>query len=206
MKKIITSIILLAILIGNAQCPAPSNFTLSIPNANSAQLSWTENGTSNTWEIAIIPDFIIGTPLPSDALYTTTSNPFIVTGLSPTTGCDVFFVRSVCSTTVVSPWVAVGTLGCSTNVYNYLNTLSNDSFINNDANKLTLFPNPSKNIIQLKSNSKIDKISVYDSLGKVILIQPQNNNEINVENISKGVYLIEVFTENKKYYRKFIKE
>ena len=71
---------------------------------------------------------------------------------------------------------------------------------------LHLFPNPSKNIVQIKSNTKINKITVFDSLVKVILIQTQNNNEIDVENLSKGIYLIEVFSENEKKYRKFIKE
>lgn len=118
-----------------------------------------------------------------------------------------FFVRSVCSATDVSPWIAVGTLGCSTNVYNYLATLSNDSFtLNNENSVLQIFPNPSKNSFQIKCNSKIDKIILFDTLGKAILIQTQNNNEIDVENLSKGIYLIEVFTENEKIYKRFIKE
>lgn len=189
MKKTITLLVLLAFFKGNTQCPAPSSLTFSIPDASSAQLSWTENGSATTWEVAIIPDFIVGTPLPSDGLYTTASNPFTVTGLSTVIGCTVFFVRSVCSATDVSPWVAVGSLGCSTNVFNYLATLSNDSFSLKDNSGLQLFPNPSKNSIQLKSNTKIDKITIFDSLGKVILIQTQNNTEVNIEKLSKGIYI-----------------
>jgi hypothetical protein len=205
MKKIITSIILFTNLIGNAQCLEPSNLTYNYINPQDIQLSWTENGTATTWDITVVPDFIVGTPLPSSGLYTTASNPFLLTGLSPAIGCSVFFIRSVCSATDVSPWVAVGTLGCSTNVYNYLATLSNDSFSLNE-NKLLLFPNPSNNFVQIKSNSKIDKITLFDTFGKAILIQTQNNSEISVENLSKGIYIIEIFTENKKIYRKFIKE
>ncbi|RAR75726.1 T9SS type A sorting domain-containing protein [Flavobacterium aciduliphilum] len=205
MKKILPLITLLTCIICNAQCPAPSNFTLSILDATSAQLSWTENGIADTWEIAIIPDFIVGTPLPSDALYVTTSNPFIVTGLSQLSECNVFFVRSRCSATDVSPWAGLASFGCDAIVYNYLATLSNDTFSLQDNSGLQLFPNPSNNIVQIKCNSIIDKIRLFDSLGKEILIQTQND-KINIENLSKGVYLIEVYTENKKLYRKLVKE
>lgn len=205
MKKIITSIILIANFIGNAQCPAPSNLTLYIPNATSAQLSWTENGSATAWEVAVVPDFYVGAPIPSSGIFAT-SNSYLVTGLPPAYGCYAFFVRSVCSASDFSSWVAIGTLGCDTNVYNYLATLSNDSFSLNENSGLQLFPNPSKNVIQLKINSKIDKITILDSLSKVVLIQTQNNNEINIENLLKGVYIIEIITENKKIYRKFIKE
>jgi len=206
MKKTIPLIILLTSLVGNAQCPAPSNLTLTILNATSAQLSWTEYGAANTWEIAIIPDFNVGIPLPSDVLYITASNAFIITGLSPSMGCNVFFVRSACSATNVSAWITVGTLGCDTNTNNYLAALlSNDNF-NFENSVLQIFPNPSTNIVQLKSNAQIDKITVFDSLGKIILIQTQNNNQIDVAHLSKGFYVIEVVAGNKKMYSKFIKE
>lgn len=205
MKKIIILYILLINLIGKAQCPVPSNLSLSSISATSVEFSWTENGTANTWETVVVPDFIVGTPLPSGGFISTTSNQFIFNDLT-VSGCNVFFVRSVCSASDFSSWVAIGTLGCDTNVYNYLATLSNDSFSLNENSGLQLFPNPSKNVIQLKINSKIDKITILDSLSKVVLIQTQNNNEINIENLLKGVYIIEIITENKKIYRKFIKE
>ncbi|WP_395066561.1 T9SS type A sorting domain-containing protein [Flavobacterium sp.] len=205
MKKKLTLIILLTILIGNAQCPAPSNLILSIPYATAAQLNWTENGTATAWEIAVIPDYYIGSPMPTFGTIYSGTDPYIINGLPPTYGCYAFFVRSVCSTTDVSPWVAVGSLGCSSDVYNYLATLSTDTH-NLESNVIQVYPNPSKNVVQIKSNSKIEKITIFDSLGKVILIQTENNNEIDIENLSKGIYIIEVYTENEKNYRKLIKE
>ncbi|MBY0487218.1 MAG: T9SS type A sorting domain-containing protein, partial [Flavobacteriaceae bacterium] len=66
--------------------------------------------------------------------------------------------------------------------------------------------NPTKNSIHIKNNSKIEKIIIFDYLGKEILTQTQNNNEVNVANLSKGIYLIEIHSENEKIYKKFIKE
>ena len=57
MKKIITLIILIPFFKGYAQCPAPSNLIYSTVNTSDALLSWTENGTATTWDIAVVPDF-----------------------------------------------------------------------------------------------------------------------------------------------------
>ncbi len=208
MKKITTLILLFSNLIGNSQCPAPANVNIvdNINLLNTAELSWTETGNANNWEIAIMPDYMVGSALPTTSWISATTNPFVITGIPPTNGCYVFFVRSACSSTDVSAWTAVTSLSCSTNIITYLASLSNESFALNDNSRVQLAPNPSKNVVKINSNSKIDTITVYDCLGKVILTQTQNNNEINVEYFSKGVYIIEVVSENKKNYKKFIKE
>jgi hypothetical protein len=205
MKKSIALIILLINFFGNAQCPVPSNLNLSIPYPTAAQFSWSENGNATAWEVIVVPDFYVGAPMPLMGVITS-NNPFLFTSLPPTYGCYVFFVRSRCSVTDASSWVAIGSLGCNTNVYSYLATLSNDSFtINNDSN-IKIFPNPSSNFFKIVTNAKIDKITVFDTLGKEIFLQAQNNNEVNIEKLSKGIYLIEIISENEKIYRKFIKE
>ena len=205
MKITITIIILLTNFVCNSQCQAPSNLVYSIVNTQDALLSWTENGTATTWDITVVPDFYVGAPLPTDSYYVSSTNPFTFANFPPT-GCNVFFVRSRCSVTEVSPWVALGTSGCDTNIYNYLATLSNNNFSINNDNNIKIFPNPSSTIFKIVSDTKIDKITLFDTLGKEILTQTQNNNEFNVENLSKGIYLIEIHSENEKVYKKFIKE
>jgi hypothetical protein len=204
MKKIITLFIALYPFIANAQCPTPSNLTYNYINSQDVQLNWTENGTANSWDITVVPNFYVGAPLPTDSYSVSSANSFTFANF-PITGCYAFFVRSVCSVTDVSPWVAVGSSGCDTNIYNYLATLSTNTH-NLESSAIQVYPNPSKNSVQIKSTSKIDKITVFDSLGKVILTQTQSTNEINLENFSKGIYFIEIFTESGKMYKKIIKE
>ena len=209
MKKLIILAILLANFVGNSQCSAPSNVNLinNIAFLNTAELSWTENGTATSWEIAVVPDFNVGSTIPTTGWIVATSNPFIVTGIPPSFDCYAFFVRSVCSSTDVSSWTGASSLGCSIVAYNWFLTLSNDNFVtNSENNKLQIYPNPAKNIIHIKNNSEIEKITIFDYLGKEILTQTQNINEVNVENLSKGIYLIEIHSENEKVYKKFIKE
>lgn len=204
MKKILTLLVLLTFFKGNTQCPAPSNLVYSTINTQDALLSWSENGTATTWDIAVVPDFYVGAPLPSNGWVTASTNPFVYVGLPP--GCNVFFVRSVCSTTDVSPWTAVASSGCPINIINYLATLSNNDFSINNDNNIKVFPNPSSTIFKIVSDTNIDKITIFDTLGKEILTQTQNNYEVNIEKLSKGIYLIEIFSENEKIYKKLIKE
>ena len=85
--------------------------------------------------------------------------------------------------------------------------MSNDSFEpNSDKNEFYIYPNPTKNIVHFKNISEIEEIKIFDYLGKEVLKQTIINNEINVENLSKGIYLIEIHSENEKIYKKFIKE
>ena len=209
MKKLIILIILLANFVSNSQCIAPSNVNLinNILFYNTVELSWIENGTATSWEVAVVPDFNVGSTIPTTGWIAATSNPFVITGIPPSFDCYAFFVRSVCSSTDVSSWSGASSLGCSIVAYNWFLTLSNDNFVtNSENNELQIYPNPAKNIIHIKNNSEIEKITIFDYLGKEILIKTQNNNEINVENLSKGIYLIEIHSENEKVYKKFIKE
>ncbi len=206
MKRIVLLIFLLINTIGNAQCPASSNFVYSNVNNHDVILSWKENGTATAWEIAVQPDFMVGAQLPSNGWISASSTPKIKIDLP--LGCTVFFVRSVCSATEVSPWATFSSTGCSNEVNDYLATLlSNDSFsLNADYKDLQIAPNPSNKRIQLQMKSIIDKITVFDSLGKVVLIQTQNTSEIDIENLSKGIYFIDAVSENKHFFKKFIKE
>ena len=99
MKKIITLAILLTTFVSNSQCSAPSNVNLinNIALLNTVELSWTENGTATSWEIAVVPDFNVGSTIPTTGWIFATRIPFIVNGIPPSYDCYAFFVRSVCS-------------------------------------------------------------------------------------------------------------
>jgi uncharacterized protein (TIGR02145 family) len=83
--------------------------------------------------------------------------------------------------------------------------LNNQSF-NNIFFKI--YPNPANSILNLSVNDGIviDKITIVDIEGKVIFEQTENLSVINVEKLAKGVYILTVFTGDKKYREKFIKE
>jgi hypothetical protein len=205
MKKILLLVALLTSFINSAQCPAPTNLVVSGVTGTGVELSWTENGTATMWEVSAIPDYSIGISQPTVGILTA-SNPFVITGLTPT--CYVFHVRSICSTDL-SSWTAVAYTGCSAVVYNYIATLSNNnSFSNIDNKEFTISPNPAQKSLQLKTktDTTIDKIIISDLSGKIILMQTQNTNQVNIEQLSNGMYFIEAFSGEEKFTTKFIKE
>ena len=85
-------------------------------------------------------------------------------------------------------------------------TLSNDEFENNI--DFTIYPNPTKNTINLfsKNNKIISEIIIYNSIGQIIKRAYGNSTAINVENLSNGLYFMEIKIENKIYKTKFVKE
>ena len=73
---------------------------------------------------------------------------------------------------------------------------------------LGLYPNPTKSILNLQNptNITIDKIMVTDLTGKIILEQTQNTNQINVEKLATGIYILQAFSGEEKFTSKFLKE
>jgi PKD repeat protein len=79
-------------------CPKPTFFSASNVTFNTAQLNWTTGGASN-WIIKYgVPGFTAGT------FVSASTNPFVLTGLTPNTNYEVW-VRDSCSNTSVSQWV-----------------------------------------------------------------------------------------------------
>lgn len=84
--------------------------------------------------------------------------------------------------------------------------LSNFEFNKDD---LVVFPNPTSKTLNLKYNNEIiiKKIVITDLTGKTIIESfEKNSTQIDVKNLSNGVYFVQAFSEEKKYQFKFIKQ
>jgi hypothetical protein len=72
-----------------------------------------------------------------------------------------------------------------------LETLSTNSFRQNS--KLIVFPNPTSNYITLSGLTKTENYSLYSDLGaKVSVGSVSNNEKINVQNLTNGIYFIKL--------------
>jgi hypothetical protein len=69
-------------------------------------------------------------------------------------------------------------------------------------------PNPTTGILTLHNgtNSVFDKISITDATGKILLEQTQNTNQVNVESLASGIYIVEAYSGKDKWTNKFVKE
>jgi hypothetical protein len=80
---------------------------------------------------------------------------------------------------------------------------------NFSANEFSLYPNPTKDILNIKFTSDIQIVSaeVFDMLGKRVYETNVTNQIVPVQSLSKGTYIILLRdTDGKPYSQKFIKE
>lgn len=72
---------------------------------------------------------------------------------------------------------------------------------------LGIYPNPVNDILNIQNtdNISIDRISVFDFSGKLILTMNGHTDQINLEGVAKGVYVLQIGSEGKSYKKKIIK-
>ena len=94
----------------------------------------------------------------------------------------------------------------NTGEYSFSKSLSIDAQVVND--KIGVFPNPTRSVLNLSVNDSIilNKVTIVDITGKIVLEQTKNLSTINVEQLAKGVYVLNAYAGDKKYQEKFIKE
>ena len=87
----------------------------------------------------------------------------------------------------------------------YPDQLSTADFTNTG---LKLYPNPTCSIINIQSFNGVglDKITITDLTGKIVIEQTQNTTQVSVEKLATGVYILNGYSEGNKFQEKFIKE
>ena len=69
----------------------------------------------------------------------------------------------------------------------------------------TIFPNPANNVLNINSNSNINRVEVYNMMGQMIGMYNVNdlNTQINTNSFANGVYMVKIETENGTTTKKF---
>lgn len=82
------------------------------------------------------------------------------------------------------------------------------SVSNFDEKEFILYPNPASSQLNIQSqnNLSINKIMIYNMLGKTILEQSGNAESINIQSLSNSIYIIKIESGEKIYQTKFIKQ
>ena len=72
--------------------------------------------------------------------------------------------------------------------------------------QIVMYPNPVNNKLFIKSKSEdLIKVEIYSVFGNLVKSTTKNLNEINVEDLSSGLYLIKIFTLEASVSKKLIK-
>jgi hypothetical protein len=115
---------------------------------------------------------------------------------------------------IVSTWDCDAALGCidpgtGTGLYTSLagcqSNCTSTSIENIEINNLKIYPNPVNNTLNISSDKKIDKIEIYDALGRVIYTESNPSAAINVEQLEAGLYSIAIIFDDNRIVKKFTK-
>lgn len=70
--------------------------------------------------------------------------------------------------------------------------------------KIKVYPNPSNNLIHIKSPQPIQQIKLFSLLGKLVYQNSNFQGAIDVSNFSKGIYLLKIISDEGSYFTKKI--
>jgi beta-glucanase (GH16 family) len=94
-----------------------------------------------------------------------------------------------------------------TNYYTYqVGSTCNLDNEENYFNSNFTFQNPAKDFLKIHTNQLIDSLEIYDLLGNLVLKTKETKNEIEINHLQKGIYLLNIFSENRKSTQKLIVE
>lgn len=161
-------------------CPAPSDISFGEITENSAEVSWTSNGTETEWEVIYgLTGFDLETE--GESILVTENPQVVLTDLEEDTQYDVY-VRAICEEDEFSDWISGDFTTEEMGVAAYIF----DNF--------TYYPNPTQGEITLKATEKIESIRIFNLLGQEVLnLTPiQTQTQLDLHQLQPAVYLMEV--------------
>ena len=85
----------------------------------------------------------------------------------------------------------------SSMVIDYVRVYQNTTASTEDvfANKFSVYPNPSSDVLNIRTNEPIDKVELYNTIGQIIVAKKTTN--INISSINIGVYILKIYSGNR---------
>lgn len=79
------------------------------------------------------------------------------------------------------------------------------SLENNDIDKITIYPNPARDIIHLKGLTDNEtEIRIFDIFGKLAYSQNKNIKDIDVSQLNAGIYLLSISNQGRRTTQKLV--
>ena len=70
-----------------------------------------------------------------------------------------------------------------------------------------IFPNPTKDFLNIETTAEIAKVEIYNTLGQLVNTVAENKKQIDVNDLTNGIYFLNITTtNNQKSVQRFIKE
>lgn len=91
------------------------------------------------------------------------------------------------------------------NLYLHKNTLGTSTF---NLSSIKMYPNPANNVLNISSETIIDTVTIYNTLGQMVSNQKTSSNDVsvNINGLPNGVYILTAQIGNELVRKQFIKE
>ncbi len=68
----------------------------------------------------------------------------------------------------------------------------NNSEVPTTTQEVSIFPNPAETQLNISSNNKLESVAIFDLSGKLFLSDYSGQNQININNLPTGLYVVEI--------------
>ena len=95
----------------------------------------------------------------------------------------------------------------SSMVIDYVKVYQNTSLSTDEVfgSKFSVYPNPSSDVINIRTTERVDKVELYNTLGQsVIRSNSFDGNQIDINSLKSGLYLLKIYSGNKTVTKKVI--
>ncbi|MBL4642960.1 MAG: T9SS type A sorting domain-containing protein [Flavobacteriaceae bacterium] len=74
--------------------------------------------------------------------------------------------------------------------------------------QIICYPNPVKNILRIKTSNaiEINSIKVYNTLGNLVIVEKSHFKQLDLTNLSQGVFFVVIKTANNSFTKRIVKE
>jgi hypothetical protein len=184
-------------------CDKPTNVKATNITATSAKIRWAAVSAASKYTLQYR---VQGTT--TWTAKSTNVASYTITGLTAATTYQ-YRVRSVCTVTGTdqSQYTTIATFTTTASPEN--------SVSQNGLHAITISPNPARDAFKLQLNSSVNgkvSITVIDAVGQKIISETRNASaglnefSVDVSKFSRGVYLVQVETNDQKIVKKLVKE
>lgn len=193
----------------------PDNWAISpainIEGAGGAlTLSWITQVAAQSWDMEKFSVYVATTPDQAALL----ASPVQVTktlGVGTNAGTPVNHTLDL-SSFLGQPQIYVAFRHWDTTDMDFLSvddvTVTATTLATSDVNKtkLSIYPNPTTDVLNIKSDSKVKSADIYDISGKLVKSVEVADGKINVQELANGSYVLKVSSEKGATSHKFIKK
>lgn len=166
---------------GQVFCLDPTNLTITEQVGNTITFDWTENGDATQWEVLYGRKNAFAQETFVDD--TDGETGIQITGLTNQLFYQVY-VRSICDENFTSNWV--GPIETT-------QILATDE---NDLSALSMYPNPTKDFVNIDAKTPIKSVVVFNAEGKKLI--ESKSSKIYLNKYPAGIYVVIATLENGK--------